>query len=49
MSLKQNKDKTAEERRKEIEWAAEQLGFELEPLFEDDTELVIPKKDHTKE
>ena len=36
MSLKQNKNKTAEEKREETRWAAEQLGFELEPLFEDD-------------
>ena len=38
MSLKQNKDKTAEEKKKETEWASEQLGFELEPLFEDANE-----------
>ncbi|MEK7604095.1 MAG: hypothetical protein AAB461_03210 [Patescibacteria group bacterium] len=36
MSLKQNKNKTAEEKREETGWAAEQLGFALEPLFEDD-------------
>ena len=49
MSLKENKDKTAEEKRKETERAAEQLGFELEPLFEDDMKPVIPEKDNAEE
>lgn len=42
MSLKQNKNKTAEEKREETRWAAEQLGFALEPLFEnDDSPLTV--------
>ena len=36
MSLKQNKNKTAEEKREETRWASEQLGFALESLFDDD-------------
>ena len=40
MSLKQNKDKTAEEKKKETEWAEQQLGFELDPLFEDNENSI---------
>ena len=49
MALKQNKDKTPEEKRKETECAAEQLGIELEPLFEDEEETATPEKNDTKE
>lgn len=38
MSLKQNKDKIVEEKKRETKWAEEQLGIELEPLFDDEEE-----------
>lgn len=32
MPLKENKDKTPEQKQKETTWAAEQLGIELDPF-----------------
>ena len=48
MSLKQNKDKTPEEKEEELQQAAKQLGFEIEPFFEDKEEPVKSEKDEVK-
>lgn len=42
MALKQNKDKTAEEKVEETKFAEEQLGIELETLFDDTEEKTMP-------